>query len=208
MNFNLEKKLIKQGYRFVAGVDEVGRGALAGPIVAAAVIIPKKFLVSPPAWLNLVKDSKILTPSRRALIFEQAKNKIIWSVGLVTNRQIDSRGIAWSNHQVVFRAVGKLKIKPDYILTDYIAKLPKDITGVAVKNLVDGDAKILSIALASVMAKVYRDKLMLVYDKKYPDYNWLNNKGYGSGQHLKELRRLGPSPLHRLTYRPVKDCLV
>ncbi|MBU1039108.1 ribonuclease HII [Patescibacteria group bacterium] len=208
MNLLIEKKLTTQGYKLVAGADEAGRGALAGPIVAAVVILSKDLLANPPDWLSWVKDSKILNPQKRQEIFKLARRQIIWSIGLVNSRQIDSKGITWSNHQVVFKAVNKLKVKPDYLLTDYIAKLPKKIKNLPVQSLVDGDAKVLSIALASVMAKVYRDKVMDNYDKKYPNYNFSKNKGYGTKDHLKKLRLLGPCSIHRLTYRPVKDSLV
>ncbi len=208
MDFSWEKKIIKQGYKTVAGADEAGRGALAGPIVAAAVIVPFKFFNNPPAWLVAVQDSKVLTPKKRQEIFELAKKQIIWSIGVITNRQIDTKGITWANHQVVFKALGKLKIRPEYLLVDYVAKLPKMFGSIPVQTVVDGDAKILSVALASIMAKVYRDNLMLRYDKKYPGYDWLNNKGYGSRRHLEALRKLSVSPRHRLTYRPVRDCLL
>jgi len=208
MNLVKEKKLLARGYRFIAGVDEVGRGAWAGPIVAAAVVVDKKFFNQPPSWLKQIKDSKLLSPQQRTAIFEQAKQEVIWSVALVSNRQIDRYGLTWANHKVITTAVACLKQSADYVLSDYVAGLPQQLNGIMVESVVAGDAKVAVIALASIMAKVYRDKLMIKYALRYPVYGFTDNKGYGTAEHRQALDKQGACPWHRLSYRPVKSILL
>jgi ribonuclease HII len=205
-----EHSLWQKGYKLVAGVDEVGRGSWAGPIVAGAVAIEHKKLsqLKKQSWFKQVADSKLLTPQKRETIFKACEKKVIWSVGVVNNKEIDKIGIGSANRRVIHLAVNNLPRKPNYILTDYVAKLANEVAGIPTKVLVDGDAKVFSIALASIMAKVYRDRLMIKYHAKYPGYGFAQNKGYGTAQHLVVLKKLGPSPLHRRSYRPVSACLV
>jgi len=209
-SLNLEKKFWVGGFEYVAGVDEVGRGAWAGPLVAGAVVLSHndflKFKKEP--WFSKVNDSKVLSPLMRANIFKACKKKIIWSVGVVTNKEIDSIGIATANKQAIKQAIGGLKKKPNYILVDYVAKLGKEIASIPTKVLINGDAKVFSIALASIMAKVCRDNLMVRYDVLYSGYGFKEHKGYGTAKHLRRLKDLGPCALHRFSYRPVKQSVI
>ncbi len=205
---HLEKQLWRPGYKLIAGVDEAGRGAWAGPIAAGVVLLTASFYKQLPAWVALVNDSKKLTPRRRQQLFDKIKTNLIWSVGLVTNREIDKIGIGAANRLAVERAVNNLSIKPDYIASDYIARLPNKINHIPVQTIIHGDAKFIIIALASIVAKVYRDELVTRYDKKYPGYGFAKHKGYGTLQHSQALGSLGPAPIHRLSYRPLARYLL
>ena len=206
----LEKKLWAEGYNYIAGVDEVGRGAWAGPIVAGAVAMRHSdFLkLKKEDWFGKVNDSKVLSPLTRENIFKACKKKIIWSIGVVKNTEIDSIGIAAANKKAIKLAILGLKKRPQYVLVDYVAKLGKEISDIPVRVLINGDAKVFSIALASVIAKVYRDNLMIKYDALCPDYGFGENKGYGTPKHQNSLNNLGPCGLHRLSYRPVKQSVI
>ena len=199
-----ERRLWRRGYTVVAGVDEVGRGAWAGPLVAAAVLLPPKKELLRQSWCKLVNDSKKLSPKIRRLIYSQANKQIKWAVGMVSSEVIDKIGVAEANRQAVNLAVKNLKPTPDYVLADFIFHLGKTIADKPAQTIVDGDARVFLIALASIMAKVARDRLMTTYDKRYPGYGFAQHKGYGTRQHAAALKRLGPCVLHRLTYRPVK----
>jgi len=199
-----ERRLWRRGYTVVAGVDEVGRGAWAGPLVAAAVLLPPKKELLRQSWCKLVNDSKKLSPKIRRLIYSQANKQIKWAVGMVGSEVIDKIGVAEANRQAVNLAVKNLKPTPDYVLVDFIFRLGKTIADKPAQTIVDGDARVFLIALASIMAKVARDRLMTTYDKRYPGYGFAQHKGYGTRQHAIALKRLGPCVLHRLTYRPVK----
>ncbi|MDZ4229577.1 MAG: ribonuclease HII, partial [Candidatus Veblenbacteria bacterium] len=197
-----ERRLWRQGLAVVAGVDEVGRGAWAGPLVAAAVIISAG--VQPrPAWWRWVRDSKLLSPAARERVFASAAPELVWALGIVSSRDIDKLGVAEANRQAVRLAVGNLKQKPHYVLVDYVARLGGEVCGIPSQVMVDGDATVFSIALASIVAKVERDRLMRNYDKQYPGYGFAAHKGYGTREHRAALRRLDLSPLHRRSYRPV-----
>jgi|SRR3989339_1219819 len=201
-----EKKLWRQGYRIIAGVDEVGRGAWAGPLVAAAVVMLIKFKKKP--WHKLVNDSKKLSPQLRQKIFDLAINEVDWATGLVTSQTIDKIGVAEANKLAVKLAIKNLKKTPDFILMDFIARFSTSISGKPTKVIIKGDAKVFSIALASVIAKVSRDQLMIKYETKYPGYGFAQHKGYGTRQHLLALKKLGPCPIHRRTYRPLRRVLL
>ena len=200
--FDEEERLIAQGYRLIAGIDEVGRGPLAGPVVAAAVILS---LEERPSWLSLVRDSKQLAPSQRESIFERMmESGIAFGVGVVSHEVIDERGIVPATRLAMRHAIEQLSTCPDYLLIDYM-RLP----GVRIpqKGVVDGDSICVSIAAASIVAKVTRDRMMVELDGKYPGYGLAQHKGYGTPGHLKALQRLGPCSLHRKTFMPVRDCL-
>ncbi|MBI5733755.1 MAG: ribonuclease HII [Candidatus Kerfeldbacteria bacterium] len=205
---NQEKQLWRPGYKVVAGVDEAGRGAWAGPLVVGAVLLTANFYKQLPAWVALVNDSKKLTPRRRQQLFVKIKTTLVWSVGLVASREIDKIGIGEANRLGVIRAVNNLKNKPDYIVSDYVAKLPVTINHVPTRNITHGDAKFIIVALASIVAKVYRDELVTQYDKKYPGYGFAKHKGYGTKQHIKALQELGVCKIHRRSYRPIVQYLV
>ena len=197
MTFKYEKKLWRRGL-VVAGADEVGRGALAGPIVAAAVVLSPAFLKSKLAWIKQVKDSKKLSAKLR----EQLHKKIIrhchWAVAAVTSINIDKMGIQPANILVINKAVKKLKHHPDYLLLDYVANFKSPTR---FKTIIKGDSKVFSIACAAIVAKVYRDKLMVKLHKKYPQYKWAKNKGYGSWAHRQAIKKFGLSPLHRQSFK-------
>ncbi len=191
-----------QGYRRVAGIDEVGRGPLAGPVVAAAVILPCDLDVP---WLNLVKDSKQLSQSRRELLFHHIHEVAAGiGIGLVQSEVIDGLGIVKATRLAMKLAIDQLQPPPESLLIDYMSlpevKLPQ-------KGITKGDSLCFSIACASIIAKVTRDHLMIDLDKTYPGYRLARHKGYGTREHFACLRRLGPSPIHRRSFRPVRDML-
>lgn len=197
-----EVKLRAQGYQLIAGIDEVGRGALAGPVLAAAVILPCQ--IDTP-WLNQVRDSKQLSPAKRQLLFGHIREVAISvGIGMVRHEVIDDQGIAKATRLAMKLAVDQLSPPPESLLIDYI-RLPE--VPLPQKGITNGDELCLSIACASIMAKVTRDRLMVELDSIYPGYGLAKHKGYGTKQHLSCLRRLGPSPIHRQSFRPVKDMI-
>ena len=201
-SFAEEKILKAQGYRYIAGIDEVGRGALAGPVVAAAVILPQRIKAP---WSKWVKDSKLLNPAKRELLFHHI-HKVAVSIGIgLTNCEvIDAQGIIKATRLAMKSAIDQLSPSAETLLIDYMhlpeVKLPQ-------KGVVNGDSLCFSIACASIIAKVTRDRLMTEFDKTYPDYVFANHKGYGTRKHLDCLYRLGPSPIHRQSFKPVKDMI-
>ena len=200
-----ENSLAAQGYRFIAGCDEVGRGPLAGPVVAAAVIFDWQ---NPPdlSELELVKDSKLLSATHRQKLFGLIKERAV-AVGLasVSNQKIDKINILQASLLAMHRAVHKLSTAPDFVLVDGKFAIPN--LKQSQSAIIDGDALVFSIAAASIIAKVSRDWLMSEYDKQYPGYNFAGHKGYGTKVHLERLRALGPSPIHRLSFKPVAELL-
>ncbi|MCD8196022.1 MAG: ribonuclease HII [Lachnospiraceae bacterium] len=176
----------------ICGIDEVGRGPLAGPVVAGAVILPADCQI---LYLN---DSKKLTPRRRELLYDEIMEKAV-SVGLgvVSQERIDEINILQATYEAMREAVGKLHPVPDVLLNDAVT-IP-GLTQLQVP-IIKGDAKSLSIAAASVVAKVTRDRMMEALDEKYPGYFFASNKGYGSAAHIEALKRLGPCPLHRRSF--------
>ena len=185
-----EKKY--QAAAFVCGVDEAGRGPLAGPVVAGAVILPKDLKI---LYLN---DSKKLTEKRREELYLEIQEKAFsWNVGIVGPDVIDQINILRATYEAMRQAVGGLSVKPDVLLNDAVV-----IPGLSMpqEKIIHGDAKSLSIAAASVMAKVTRDHMMMEYDKLFPEYGFGKNKGYGTAVHIQALREYGPCPIHRRTF--------
>ncbi|HAX89035.1 MAG TPA: ribonuclease HII [Cyanobacteria bacterium UBA11370] len=183
----------------VAGVDEVGRGALFGPVVAAAVILPASTL--PQLALAGVKDSKQLSPLRRFKLAKQIQELALdWKIGYATSTEIDQINILQASLLAMKRAVLKLKVQPDICLVDGRESL-KDLP-ILQRTMVKGDQRSLSIAAASVVAKVWRDELIVRFADKYPDYDLSANKGYGTQRHLSALQKYGPSPQHRISFSP------
>ncbi|MBD2693329.1 ribonuclease HII [Anabaena catenula] len=183
----------------IAGIDEVGRGALFGPVVAAAVILPEQ------AWSNLmaakIKDSKKLSSSRRTQLAQQIDGLALdWKIGYASVAEIDQLNILQATLLAMKRAVLKLKVQPALCLVDG-NQLVKDLF-IPQQTIVKGDERSLNIAAASIMAKVWRDDLVVRLASKYPMYNLEQNKGYGSQRHLLALQKYGTSPLHRLSFRP------
>ncbi|MBM4462814.1 MAG: ribonuclease HII [Chloroflexi bacterium] len=197
--FAKERELSSQGYRFIAGVDEVGRGALAGPVVAAAVILP---LENDFAWLSRVRDSKQLTPRRREQIFELIRqSRIAIGIGMTSHTDIDAIGIVKATRMAMGQAVRELAFSPDCLLIDALS-----LPGIPLPQwgIVRGDQLSLSIACASIVAKVTRDRYMTELDRSYPGYGLARHKGYGTRQHLASLCHLGACPIHRQSFVPVR----
>ncbi|MBM4433160.1 MAG: ribonuclease HII [Chloroflexi bacterium] len=199
-SFNEEERLLANGYRYIAGIDEVGCGALAGPVVAAAVIMPYPLKAS---WLKQVRDSKLLNPEQRAILsYNIRKTAISIGIGSVPSDFIDTRGLTKARRLAMQQAIEQLSPQPESLLIDYIL-LPN--VRIPQKGVVDGDSLCFSIACASIVAKVARDSLMAELDKIHPGYGLAQHKGYGTKEHLDCLQRLGPSPIHRLSFQPVQD---
>jgi ribonuclease HII len=179
-------------YEFVCGIDEVGRGPLAGPVMAAAVVLPKD------CHLLYINDSKQLSEKKRELLYDEIMEQAISvGVGSIPPNRIDEINILNATYEAMKQAIGNLKVTPNVLLNDAVT-----IPGVTIKQvpIIKGDAKSVSIAAASIIAKVTRDRLMTAYDKVFPGYHFASNKGYGSTEHIEAMKRLGPSPIHRVSF--------
>lgn len=192
-----ERKLLQEGFAFIAGVDEAGRGPLAGPVVAAAVILPRQ------GELPGVFDSKQLTDARRRVLRDEIMEIAQVAVGIADVQEIDTLNILRATHLAMHRAVAGLE-KVDFVLVD---GLPVKGFPCPAENMVKGDALSASIAAASIVAKVHRDELMEKLDEEYPGYGFAVHKGYGTAAHLEALKRLGVTPVHRRSFAPVKDMI-
>jgi ribonuclease HII len=194
-----EKDLWASGFRLVAGVDEAGRGPLAGPVVAAAVILPDTFRHEE------IRDSKLLSEGKRKELVPLIEEESLgWAVAAVDEREIERINILQATILAMTRAVGGLLSRPDYLLVDAL-KIPA--IELPQKALVKGDRLSASIAAASILAKVSRDRLMEEYHERYPRYNFRRHKGYGTAEHREAISRFGPCPIHRRTFRGVKEFL-
>lgn len=192
-----EQQLRERGYRLIAGVDEAGRGPLAGPVAAAAVIFDAGYKN------KAIQDSKTLNPIEREQLFVEIKNTALtYAVGIVGWKEIDEMGILNASKLAMRRAILKLDPKPDFILSDAV---PLNVTDIPQKALIGGDGRVFSIAAASILAKVTRDHLMIKYHKKYPSYGFDQHMGYGTEIHLSAIKKHGPSPIHRMTFSPLKE---
>lgn len=191
-----EREARKQGWLRIAGVDEAGRGALFGPVVAAAVMLdPRRRIAG-------LDDSKRLPAARREILAERIKQRAVaWAVAVVEADRIDAWNIYQASRQAMAEAVRRLAVPPDYLLVDALTlELP-----IEQRSLIHGDARSVSIAAASILAKVARDALMAEWDARYPQYGLARNKGYSTPDHLAALRRYGPTPLHRFSFAPVRQ---
>ena len=188
----IESRLYKKGYINVCGVDEAGRGPLCGPVVAAAVILPKD------EKIDGVNDSKKLSEKKREVLFDVIKEKAITvGVGISDVELIEKINILNATKIAMKEAIENLKIKPDYVLVDGNQAI--DIS-VPFETVISGDAKSESIAAASIIAKVTRDRLLIEYDKKYPEYGFAKHKGYGTKAHIEAIRTYGLTPIHRPSF--------
>lgn len=195
-----ENVLLKNGFERIAGVDEVGRGSLAGPILAAAIILDSRKL---DFLKDRVKDSKLLTPQKReSLYLDILKCSLSVSFNFVPHHTIDKMGLTYANKKALVGAVRGLHIIPDYILCDAFVIQERPIPTL---GLIKGDRVSISVAAASIVAKVVRDDMMRRFDSMYPGYNFKNNKGYSSKLHWTTLREKGPCPIHRLSYKGVSN---
>ena len=198
-DFTWERKFKAQGYHLIAGIDEVGRGAIAGPVAAAAVILPHNQDIP---WLNFVRDSKQLTPRRREFLFPLIRETAVAvGVGMVSSSIIDVQGIVSATKLAMRLAVERLSPKADFLLIDAL-NLPE--LSFPQESIIHGDRLSLSIACASIIAKVSRDNLMVGFDGIYPGYRFVNHKGYGTREHLIALQQQGPSPIHRRSFAPLR----
>lgn len=200
-NLLYEQEKQNDGFHRIAGIDEAGRGPLAGPVSAAAVILPEGFTH------ELLDDSKKLTAKRRDLLFEELTERedISWALSYGEVEEIETINILKSTHAAMARAAQALNQQPDYCLID---GLPVPNFPIASEGIVKGDGKSLSIAAASIIAKVSRDRLMLEYAEQYPEYGFERHKGYGTKLHLEALRKHGPCPIHRKTFAPVAQLIL
>jgi ribonuclease HII len=199
-DFAFEIALWGQGYNQVAGVDEAGRGALAGPVAAGALIFPDDPGLLPA--LKGVRDSKQMTPAQRSYWAKRLiEICLAWGVGFASAQEIDMLGIAPATRLAACRAVQSLSVQPEHLLVDYL-RLPE--LPIPQTPLVKGDARSLSIAAASILAKTRRDALLCELEAQYPGYGLAQHKGYATQAHRLALERLGPSPIHRLSFAPCK----
>lgn len=193
--YRYEGQAWRAGHARVAGIDEAGRGPLAGPVVAAAVV------VTPEHRIRGVRDSKLLPPERREELFDEIfRRALAVGVSIVDHETIDRVNILQATKLAMLDALARLPVAPDFVITDFVA-LPN--VPCPQKNLVDGDARCASVAAASIVAKVTRDRLMLELDKQFPEYGFARHKGYATPDHLAALDRFGPCPVHRRSFAGV-----
>ncbi|MBM7623538.1 ribonuclease HII [Sporohalobacter salinus] len=192
-----EDDLVNRGYRLIGGVDEAGRGPLAGPVVASVVILPKDI------FMPGLNDSKQLSEEKREEFFaELQKEALDIGVGIVDSDCIDDINIRNANYQAMRKAILNLDKTPDYLLVD-----GEEIPEIEIRQqkIVDGDARSISIAAASIIAKVTRDRMLVEYDKEYPEYNFAQHKGYGTASHIDALEKYGPCSIHRYSFSKVRE---
>lgn len=192
-DYEYENAAKSGGFKLVCGIDETGRGPLAGPVCAAAVILPENAVVE---GLN---DSKKLSEKKREALYDVIKEKAIsFCVAYGTLEEIETLNILQATFLAMNRAIDGLAVKPDFALIDG-NRVPKDIK-IPCETVVKGDGKSMSVAAASVLAKVTRDRLMLEYDKKYPEYDFKKHKGYGTKEHTELIKKYGPCEIHRMSF--------
>lgn len=185
------------GNRIIAGVDEVGRGPLAGPIVSAAVVLNLESIDDKEIILG-IKDSKKLSLTQREKLYDIIiEEATAYSISVIDNKEIDKKGIAWCNNEIFKQDILNLNVKPDFVLCDGYAIKDFHIDSEAI---IKGDNKSASIACASIIAKVYRDRLMFKYNEEFPQYDFINNVGYGTKKHIEALKQFGPCEIHRNSF--------
>ena len=188
-----ENKLHETGLKYIAGIDEAGRGPLAGPVVVGVAIM------KPDSFIEGVNDSKKISESRREKLYEQITNEAIaWGVGIVSEKEIDEINILNATKKALTMALEELKVKPERILVDALEHI--DTKGIPYTSIIKGDAKVYSISAASIIAKVTRDRIMKEYDEVYPNYGFAKHKGYGTAMHIEAIKKNGPCPIHRQTF--------
>ena len=188
-----EKKLYEDGVKYIAGIDEAGRGPLAGPVVIGCAIM------KPDSFIEYVNDSKKISETKREMLYEKITSEALaWSTGIVWQDEIDELNILNATKKALTLAIEGLKIKPDTILVDALDKI--DTKGIPYISVIKGDAKIYSISAASIIAKVTRDRIMKEYDEVYPEYGFSGHKGYGTAKHIQAIKEHGICALHRKTF--------
>ena len=188
-----ENKLYSDKIKYIAGIDEAGRGPLAGPVVVGCVIMPKD------SFIEYVNDSKKISESKREMLYEKITNEALsYSTGIVWQDEIDEINILNATKKALTMAIDGLKIKPDLILVDALDKI--DTRGIPYTSIIKGDAKVYSISAASLIAKVTRDRIIREYDELYPEYGFASHKGYGTAKHIEAIKEHGICPLHRKSF--------
>lgn len=196
--YHYEDLLYEKGVKYIAGIDEAGRGPLAGPVVAAAVILKKG------AKLELVDDSKKLTEKQREKALEEIKaHALAIGIGIASVEEIDRINIYRAAREAMQSAIKQLKIKPEFLLID---AMPMEID-IPSESIIKGDQKSISIAAASIIAKTTRDQYMIEMDKIFPQYNFKQHKGYGTKEHIELIKKYGYTPIHRKSYEPIKSMI-
>lgn len=189
----IEENLHSQGIEYICGIDEAGRGPLAGPVVVAAAIMPKDSMIEG------VNDSKKVSEKKRELLYEKiTEEAIAWGVGIIDQKEIDRINILNATKEGLTEAVKSLNVKPDRIIVDALNGI--DTLGIPYTSIIKGDAKCYSIAAASIIAKVTRDRIMRQWDEIYPQYGFEKHKGYGTKAHIEAIKEYGLCPLHRLSF--------
>ena len=189
----IEQEIYNEGKELICGIDEAGRGPLAGPVVVAAVIMPKDSMIEG------VNDSKKVSEKKREILYEKIIDEAIsYGVGIIDQKEIDRINILNATKEGLTMAVQELNPKPNLIIVDALNKI--DTLGIPYKSIIKGDAKCYSIAAASIIAKVTRDRIMRQWDEVYPQYGFSKHKGYGTSEHIKAIKEYGLCPLHRLSF--------
>ena len=189
----VDKEFFDMGMKYVCGIDEAGRGPLAGPVVVASVIMPKDSMLE---WVN---DSKKVTEKRREILYEKIiEEAISYGISIIDQDEIDDINILQATKKGLTEAVTSMNVKPDVILVDALTGI--DTLGIPYKSIIKGDANSYSIAAASILAKVTRDRIMREWDKVYPDYGFEGHKGYGTAKHIGAIKQYGLCPIHRKTF--------
>ena len=192
-----EENLYNEGYEFICGIDEAGRGPLAGPVVVGAAVMPRDSKLE---WVN---DSKKVTEKRREILYDRiTEEALAWGVGIISEKEIDELNILNATKKGLHLALGevieKLKQKPDLVIVDALREI--DTFEIPYQSIIKGDATCYSISCASILAKVTRDRIMREWNEVYPMYDFEKNKGYGTAEHIKALKQYGPCPIHRRTF--------
>ena len=192
-----EENLYNEGYKFICGIDEAGRGPLAGPVVVGAAVMPRDSKLE---WVN---DSKKVTEKRRETLYDRiTEEALAWGVGIISEKEIDELNILNATKKGLHLALGevieKLKQKPDIVIVDALREI--DTFEIPYQSIIKGDATCYSISCASILAKVTRDRIMREWNEVYPMYDFEKNKGYGTAEHIKALKQYGPCPIHRRTF--------
>ena len=188
-----ENKLYDEGIKYIAGIDEAGRGPLAGPVVVGCVIMPRE------SFIEYVNDSKKVFETKREMLYEKITNEALdYSTGIIWQDEIDEINILNATKKALTTAIDSLKIKPEMILVDALDNI--DTRNIPYKSIIKGDAKIYSISAASIIAKVTRDRIIRKYDELYPQYGFASNKGYGTAKHIQAIKEYGLCELHRKSF--------
>ena len=188
-----ENKLYQSGTKLIAGIDEAGRGPIAGPVVVGLVIM------KPDSFIEGINDSKKVSEKKREILYEKIIEEAVdWSVGIVDQKEIDEINILNATKKALKKAIMDLNVKPERIVVDALENI--DTCGIPYTSIIKGDAKIYSISAASIIAKVTRDRIMKEYDEVYPEYGFSGHKGYGTAKHIQAIKEFGPCALHRQSF--------